>query len=105
MKALAFTGQKRNPALPDVPVVSEVVPGFELTLWWGLSAPKGIDPAIVQKLSTALQGVMADPAVRARMVDFGAEARYSNATEFGAFVGNERARWTEVLRKANITLD
>ncbi len=105
VKALAFTGLKRNAVLPDVPTVSEFVPGFELTVWWGLSAPKGVEPAIIQKLSGALQAVMVDPAVKARMADFGAEPRVSNSDEFTAFVAKDRARWAEVLRKGNIALD
>ena len=105
VKALAFTGLKRNAVLPDVPTVSEIVPGFELTVWWGLSAPKGVEPAVIQKLSGALQAVMADPAVKARMADFGAEPRVSSAREFTAFVEKERARWVEIMRTGNITLD
>ena len=85
--------------------MSEFVPGFELTVWWGLSAPKGVEPAIIQKLSGALQAVMVDPAVKARMADFGAEPRVSNSDEFTAFVAKDRARWAEVLRKGNIALD
>jgi tripartite-type tricarboxylate transporter receptor subunit TctC len=105
VKALAITSPQRNPEFSDIPTVSESIPGFEVMLWWGLSAPRGVDPSIVQKLNGALAATLTDSSVKERLAALGADVRVSTSGEFTSYIGQELKKWREVMRKGNISLD
>src|SRR5262249_50130759 len=72
-RLLGVTGAKRVTAIPDVPTVGETVPGYEVSIWYGMAAPRGTPPEIVEKLNQAMNAVLADPKLQARLADLGGE--------------------------------
>ena len=71
MRVLAVTTAARSEALPDIPPVREVVPGYEVSFWNGLAAPKGTPAEIVEKLNREINAALSDPKIAARLVDLG----------------------------------
>jgi tripartite-type tricarboxylate transporter receptor subunit TctC len=104
LKALAVTGKDRFPAVPDVPAAVEagVLPGYDVTTWYGLFGPPRMSAPVVAKLNATLMEVIADPKVRERMETAGVVVKGSTAAEFGAFMANEYKRWDSVRAAAGI---
>lgn len=105
VRALATTGAKRNPALPDLPTVADTVPGYEITQWWGLSAPAKTPRAIIARLHAETAKAISLPDVRERITRAGAEPVGGTPQAFDAFIAAEQQRLGNVIRKAKITLD
>jgi len=100
LRALAVTGSKRSPQLPDVPTVAESgVPGYEAYVWMGLMAPRGTPPAIVDLINRELRQTLSTDEVRNYMTGVGIEIVISSPDEFGAFFRAERDRWAKVIRE------
>jgi len=105
-RALAVASARRLPALPDVPTAAEAgVKGFESAAWFGLVGPRGTPRAVIERLNKEIIAATADPAVRARLTDFGAEPLASTPEEFGRFISSEMVKWREIITKGGITLD
>ena len=103
IKALAVTGNKRSPALPDVPTVSEsILPGYELTAWFGIFAPAGTPQAIVDKLAAEIDRVLRMPALVKQFESLGTDAVYMPPSEFAGFVGSEYTRWTRAFKDSGV---
>jgi tripartite-type tricarboxylate transporter receptor subunit TctC len=103
LKALGVGGAKRNAALPDVPTIAEAgVPGYEANNWWGLLAPAGTPPAILQRLRQEIAAILESPETRRRFEVEGAETGRMSADEFAAFVAGETAKWSRVVKEAGI---
>jgi tripartite-type tricarboxylate transporter receptor subunit TctC len=102
VRALAVTSAKRSLALPDLPVIAEFVPGYEVTGWQGILAPARTPRSIVVKLSAELAGIMRMPDVRAKLVSLGADPIGSTAEEFAAFRNAELTRLKALVAKAGI---
>jgi tripartite-type tricarboxylate transporter receptor subunit TctC len=102
LRALGVTSAMRAPALPEVPTFAETVPGYEASVWYGIAAPKGTPPEIVEKLNRAVNAALADPKVQARLADLGGEPMPMTPPEFGALVANETEKWSKVIRAAGI---
>ena len=103
LRALAVTTDKRNPAAPDIPTIAEAgVPGYAMSQWYGLLAPAGTPPAIIERLNAEIGRALRQPELRNRFLAEGAEARASTPQEFGAFFKAEIAKWTRVVQKAGI---
>ncbi len=104
LKVLAVTGKDRFPALPNVPAAAEagVLPGYDVTTWYGMIAPRGLPGPVLEKLSKVLNEAIADPTVRERLTKAGVIARGSSVQEFGAFIASEYARWDKVRESAGI---
>ena len=104
LKALAVTGSERFPIVPDVPtaISSGLVPGYDVTTWYGFFAPKGTPPAIIAKLNKALTDSIAEPAVRERLIKAGVTVQGSTPEAFGTFMADELARWNKVREAAGI---
>ena len=81
LRALALTGPRRNPALPEVPIMAETIPGFEAQSWNGMAVQGATPPALVQRISDDIGLALRDPAVQARLAPFGAD--YSPSTPAG----------------------
>jgi tripartite-type tricarboxylate transporter receptor subunit TctC len=106
LHAIAVTGDKRSPVLPDVPTLAEAgVKGAEVYSWQGLAAPKGLPPAVKDKLSAAAIAAINDPEVKKRMVEQGLEVVASTPAEFTAFQAREWARWKTLIETRKITAD
>ncbi len=105
VRPLAVTGDARAPALPNVPTVSESgFPGFAANGWQGYFVPAGTPAPIVSKLSAAVAKVYADPDFKAKASARGLELVSSTPDKFGEFVAAERAKWSKVIKDANITI-
>lgn len=104
LRPLAVGGAKRNPQLPDVPSVSEVVKGFQGASWTAIVAPPGTPPEIVERLSTEILAITKEPDVRKRLLDAGDEASEATPAQMARFLEEEAERWGRLIRSANITV-
>jgi tripartite-type tricarboxylate transporter receptor subunit TctC len=104
VRALAVTSVERMSFAPQVPNAAEAgMPGLMGTSWSGMSAPKGTPPEIVNHLNAELQHVLADQALKDRLTQLGATARGSTVQAYGELVSTELAKWTAVIRAANLS--
>ena len=92
----------RAEALPDVPTLSEYIPGFEASQWVGLVAPKDTPPAIIEKLNSEINAALADPKLKARFADLGGVVLPGSPADFGKLIRDETEKWAKVIRAANI---
>ncbi|MFO1313045.1 MAG: tripartite tricarboxylate transporter substrate binding protein [Burkholderiales bacterium] len=93
-------------ALPGVPTIASAgLPGFEAWAWQGFSVPKGTQPEVISRLREGYVQAIADPAVRAKLVEAGIEPLQSTPQEMASYVSAETAKWSKVIRDANISLD
>jgi tripartite-type tricarboxylate transporter receptor subunit TctC len=102
LRALAVTTATRSEALPDVPTVSEFVPGYEAGDWLGVGAPRNTPPAIVDKLNGEIAIALADPKIKARFADLGGTTLVLTPAEFGKLLADETQKWAKVIRAAHI---
>lgn len=105
IKLIATTGAKREPLLPELPTVAEVLPGFEITVWWGLALPAKTPAVIVKKLHAEIVKALQTPDVRELLAKQGATMHVESPAEFTAFIKGERGRIARVGRQVGITLD
>jgi tripartite-type tricarboxylate transporter receptor subunit TctC len=106
VRVLAVSTAQRVPQLPDVPTVAESgVAGFDALGWLGIVAPKGVDPAIRDRLNADLKTVLADEAVKTRLTNLGMIVIGSSAPEFGRFIDSELTKWGTVIKTANIVAE
>ena len=104
IRALAVTSQSRAAVLPDLPTVGEFVPGYEASNWFGLVAPKNTAPEIIDKLNTLINEGLADPQMRARLVDLGGTVVANSASDFGKRIAADADKWANVIRTAKISI-
>jgi tripartite-type tricarboxylate transporter receptor subunit TctC len=105
MKALAVSGPKRSPLAPEVPTVGETVPGFDVTVWFGLLAPAGVPRDIIQRLNAESIRIINSPDVSDKFVKQGVEPRTGTPEQFGDLVKSEVVRWAKVIKDAGIRAD
>jgi tripartite-type tricarboxylate transporter receptor subunit TctC len=105
LRALAVTTETRTEALPDVPTLGEFIPGFEASQWVGLVAPKGIPPAIIEKLNAEINVALADSKIKARFADLGGTVLPGSPDDFGRLIRDETEKWSKVIRAANIKVE
>jgi tripartite-type tricarboxylate transporter receptor subunit TctC len=101
---LAVGGARRSALLPDLPTIAEAanLPGFEVSAWMGVFAPAGTPPAVVTQLNGALQKLLAAPDIRERFAGLGAEPLASTPEEFSAHIRSEMAKWSQLVKAADI---
>ncbi len=102
LRAFAVTTATRSEALPDVPTVSEFLPGFEAGDWLGVGAPRNTPPEIIDRLNKEIAAALADPKIKARFADLGGTATALAPAEFGKLLADETEKWAKVIRAANI---
>jgi tripartite-type tricarboxylate transporter receptor subunit TctC len=104
LKALAVTGKDRFPAVPNVPAAIEsgVLPGYDVTTWYGVFGPPGMPAAVVAKLNKTLLDIIADGKISERLVAVGVVVKGSTPAEFGTFMAGEYKRWNAVREAAGI---
>ena len=102
LRALAVTSATRSNALPDIPSLSEFLPGYEADDWKGIGAPKGTPVEIIAKLNEGINGALADPRMKARLADLGGIPLSGSPADFGKFIAAETEKWGKVIRAANI---
>ncbi len=106
LRALAVTTAKRSPELPDVPTIAEAgVPGYEATSWFGMFAPAGTPAPVVAKLNGALVKVLADPEVKKKLAEQGAEPYGEKPEQFAEFIRKESAKWSKVVKESGASAD
>ena len=101
-RALAVLPKVRAPVLPDVPSMSETIPGFEVSTWSGIGGPKGISPEIVDKLSREINAGLADATIQKRLADVGGIPQPSSSSEFRARIAADIEKWAKVIKAAGI---
>ena len=104
VKAIAHTGKGRLASLPDIPPVSDTLSGFEAYEWNGVFVPHGTPASIVQTLNSALNATLRDPNVVSRFEQLNIDIRTTTPQEFRAFVQEQMALWSKVVKEANIRL-
>ncbi len=103
IRALAVTGAKRSPAFPDVPTFAEIgLPGYTVTGWFGLAVPKGTPKEVIAKIHAETVKALADPALRERLVQQGAEPGGMAPDAYAKFVRDETVRWGELAKSAGV---
>jgi len=103
LRALATTGAKRIPTLPDVPTVAESgFPGFNVVAWWGLAAPAGTPPDVIKRLGDAVAKAMAVPEVSAQLRNMEIEPMLLAPAEFTEFIRKDVPFWTDFIRASNL---
>jgi tripartite-type tricarboxylate transporter receptor subunit TctC len=89
-------------ALPDLPTVGESVPGYEVSAWYGVGAPKRTPIEVINKINREINAGLADPTLRARLADLGGTAIAGSPADFGELIAEETNKWGKVVRAANI---
>ena len=103
VRALAVTGAHRSPSAPDIPTVAEAaLPGFEAETWWGIVAPAGTPHAVLAKLNAAARKALADDDTKKRFAELGMTNGGSSPEELDAYIKSEIAKWSKVIKDANI---
>jgi tripartite-type tricarboxylate transporter receptor subunit TctC len=99
LRPLAVTLAQRSDALPEVPVMSDFVPGYDAGDWYGIGAPKGTPPEIVERLNQELNAILGDPKMKARMADLGMTVQISKSSaDYRAFIADETEKWSKVVK-------
>ena len=102
LKLLAVGGAKRNAKMPDIPTISETVPGYETNIWWGIFAPNGTPPTIIARVHAETAAALTSPELLRRFEEQGAAAEKMSTAEFGKLMVSETAKWLEVIKAAGI---
>ena len=105
LRGLGVTSPQRWPGVPDIPAVAETVPGFESVGFYGISAPKGTPPEIVDILNKAVGEALKDPKLVARLGDVGGIPKPMTPAEFGKLVADETEKWRKVVEFAGVSVD
>lgn len=105
LRALAVTTNVRSDALPDVPTVAETVPGYEASAFYGMGAPKGTPPEIIDKLNKEINAGLADPKIKARLAEMGGMLISGTPAEFGKLVADETDKWAKVIKTGGVALE
>lgn len=101
-RALAVTTTARLDALPDVPTVADFVPGYEVSAWFGLGAPRNTAKEIIDRLNEEINAAFADAKMKRRLTDFGGMALAGSPADFRKVISDETEKWGNVIRAANI---
>jgi tripartite-type tricarboxylate transporter receptor subunit TctC len=105
LRALAVTAKERSPALPDVPAMAELLPGYEATIWNGLNAPKGVPDTIVLELNRAVNAGLADPKLKGRLAELGAKVLPTSPEDYASFVAAETGKWGQIIKSIGAWLE
>ncbi len=100
-----MTSATRLEVLPDIPTVGEFVPGYEATAWNGIGAPENTPAEIVDKLNKEINAALADPKMKARIADLGAEVLAGSPADLRKLIAEETEKWGKVIRAAHIKVD
>jgi tripartite-type tricarboxylate transporter receptor subunit TctC len=102
LRALAVASATRSEVLPDIPTMSDFIPGFEASYWIGLGAPKNTPTETITKLNEEINAALADPKIKARLADVGGTVLAGSPAEFAKLIADETEKWGKVIRAANI---
>jgi tripartite-type tricarboxylate transporter receptor subunit TctC len=103
LRALGMTSLKRSPLLPNLPAISETIPGFESVTWFGVYGPKGLPAELVQRVNTALNQALQDADVKDRLARLGIEPVGGTPQQFAAMLEKDRAKWRKIITERHIS--
>ena len=102
LRPLAVTTSMRSEALPDIPTVGEFLPSYEVSVWFGVGAPKNTPTEIVDRLNKDINAGLADPKIKEQLADLGGTVLPGSPADFGKLIADETEKWAKVIRAANI---
>ncbi|HLH96275.1 MAG TPA: tripartite tricarboxylate transporter substrate binding protein [Xanthobacteraceae bacterium] len=102
LRALGVTIKERSKVLPDVPSISEFLPSYEASAWYGIGAPKATPADVINKLNQAMNAIINDPKLGAQFTDLGVLTGTSSPSQFASFIAAETEKWAKVIRTAGI---
>ncbi|HEY4919711.1 MAG TPA: tripartite tricarboxylate transporter substrate binding protein [Xanthobacteraceae bacterium] len=105
LRALGVTTDKRSAALPDVPAIAEIVPGYEASAWFGIAVPKGTPADVIDKLNKAVNEALKDPKMIARLAELGGTPMPGTPADFGKVMSDEVAKWKKVVEFSGATVE
>ncbi len=105
LRALAVTTAMRWEGLPDVPAIGEFVPGYETSVWSGIGAPRNTPAEIVERLNKEINAGLADPKIKARLLDLGGAGLSGSSADFGKLINDEAEKWSKVVKFAGIKVE
>ena len=102
LRALAVTTATRSPMLPDIPALSETLPGYEASTWFGIGVPKSTPTEVIDKLNREINAALAGPNMKKRLTDLGAAVFAGSPEDFTKFIADETEKWAKVIKFAGI---
>src|SRR5262249_6619524 len=105
LRALGVTTAKRSDALPEVPAIAEIVPGYEASVWYGVAAPGNTPAEVITVLNRAFTAALADPKIQTRIAEFGGTPMPMSPAEFGKLVADETEKWGAVVKSAGLSVE
>jgi tripartite-type tricarboxylate transporter receptor subunit TctC len=105
VRALAVTTAERSPAVPDLPTVAEFVPGYEVSSWFGIGAPRGTPAAVIDKLNSTINDGLADPGLQARIAEMASMPLRLSPAQFATLIVAETAKWARVVKQSGARAD
>jgi tripartite-type tricarboxylate transporter receptor subunit TctC len=105
LRALAVTSATRSFVFPDLPTVGETIPGYDVSLYYGIAAPKGTPPDVVAVLNKAVNAALADPKMKTRIAEFGGTPLVLSPAGFGKLVADETEKWAKVVKTVGLSIE
>ena len=105
LRALAVTTATRSELLPAIPTVSDFLPDYEASTWYGVGAPKNTPADIIDRLNKEINAALADARMKARIADLGGTVLPGSPADFGRLIADETEKWAKVIRAAGIKLE
>ena len=105
LRALAGTGKRRLDVLPDIPIMSDFLPGFEASAWQGLCAPKNTPPAIILKVNSEINAALGDQKLKAQLQELGLAVLSGSPADFGKLIAKDTEKWAKVIRFLGVKAD
>ncbi|WP_420224196.1 Bug family tripartite tricarboxylate transporter substrate binding protein [Pigmentiphaga litoralis] len=105
LRALASTGETRTEVMPDLPALNEIVPGFSMTVWFGLAAPKGIPQPVADTLHAAVQAMLKKPSTHDKFMAVGIEMMPGSQADFASLIQSDVPKWTRIVRDAGVGVE
>src|SRR5262249_47184902 len=105
LRALGGASARRSQGLPDIPNVSDFVPGYEASQWDGIGVPTNTPSQILDKLNKEINAGLADPKIKARLADLGGTVLPGTPADFGKLIADETEKWGKVIKSAGIKAD
>jgi len=102
LRAIGVTGAVRSQELPEVPSIGEFVPGYQVSSWTGVCAPRGAPAEIIDRLNREVNAALSDPVMKGKIADVGRTVLAGSPAEFGKFISDETEKWAKVVKFANI---
>jgi tripartite-type tricarboxylate transporter receptor subunit TctC len=105
LRALGVTSAQRSFVFPDLPSIGETIPGYDVSLYYGVSAPRGTPPDVIAILNKGINAALADPKMKTRIAEFGGTPLSLTPAEFGKLVADETEKWAKVVNTVGLSID